>query len=465
VGSSGIPEWSLPAPSNLTATAVSFSQIDLSWIGSLGADGYELERSTNGITYSLLATVGPNTTSYSDMGLSQSTTYYYRVRAMNTIGDRSGWSNVVSATTSTIPLPSTWSAVAGGGCGYHTLALSSNGAVWSWGYNNYGQLGLGDTTYSDRTTPSLIEFDIGWGVFEDIAAVSAGGYYSIALKTNGTLWSWGANGSGQLGLGDTETSDAPTPIGTDSDWSQVAAEYGHTLGVKSNNTLWAWGYNNYGQLGLGDTGINRTTPTQIGTASDWAQVNAGNTHTLGVKTSGTLWAWGNNWASQLGDGTTDNRTTPRQVGTDSDWAQTVAGICHALGLKTNRTLWAWGFNGSGQLGDGTQTQRTTPRQITTDSDWAQVSAGEYHTLGVKTSGTLWAWGNNTFGQLGDGTTNNRNIPMNVGTDSDWSQVAAGWNHILGRKSNNTLWVWGNNEYGQLGLGDTIDRNIPTLVGE
>jgi len=484
VGSSGIPEWSLSAPSNLTATAISPSQIDLQWQGSLGADGYEIERSvTTNTGYSLVATVGLNVTAYSDMGLSQSTTYWYRVRAMNTIGDRSAYSNVASAfvTYDFSLLPTSWLAIAAGD--YHTIVLGSDGTLWAWGNNQYWQLGLGDTTGTNRIFPTQIEVDFDYVIFTDVAVIETGTTHSLALKTDGSLWGWGTNGAGQLGTGDTISAEAPYQGVTDTNWfvlsgtnlTTFAAGYAHTLATKTTGTLWAWGVNNYGQLGLGNSGYgtDRTTPSQVGTASDWASIAAGYLHTLATKTSGTLWAWGQNASGKLGLGDYTNRATPSQVGTDSDWVVVAAsgdtyGSGHTIALKTSGTLWAWGYNAYGQLGLGNSgygTDRTTPSQVGTASDWASIAAGYLHTLVTKTTGTLWAWGYNWSGQLGDGTTDNRKTPRQIGTDSDWSQVAAGYYHTLGLKTSGNLWAWGRNDFGQLGLGDTIGRNIPTLVGE
>jgi len=564
VGSSGIPEWSLPAPSNLTTTAVSLLQIDLQWQGSLGADGYEIERSvTTNTDYSLLATVGSNVTSYSDTGLSQFTTYYYRIRAFNTIGDRSAWSNETSATTPildapssltataisfyqvnlswidnadeengfelersipggtyslvvTLPanttfysdtsaspsltnyyrirdfmtvgtttiysnysntvsaltfdwawVPTTWTDIAAGGL--YSLALTSNGNLWSWGRNDYGQLGSGD--YVDRIFPSPIASDWDYNVFANIAAVAtnkAAGVesaYTIACKTDGTIWGWGANGVGQLGLGETWTPEAPVQIGSDSDWSILTAGWVHSLGLKTTGTLWAWGDNTSGQLGL-QGAVPRNTPTQVTTSTDWAMIAAGYLHTLGLKSTGTLWAWGWNFFGQLGRGDTLDRNTPSQVETQTDWYAVAAGSGYTLGLKTTGTLWAWGYNDYGQLGLGDTINRTTPTQVTTSTDWSMITVGWTHTIGLKTNGTLWAWGRNNYAQLGDGTTDiYRTTPIQVTTETDWSTLAAGDSYGLGLKTNGTLWVWGYNGYGQLGLGDTIDKLTPTMMGE
>jgi alpha-tubulin suppressor-like RCC1 family protein len=469
VGSS-ISTFRINAPSSLTATAVFYSQINMTWQdNSDNEDGFEIERRTLDTPYSLLATISADIISYSDNELLPFTYYYYRVLALNTIGDRSVWSNEANMRT----LNLSWIAVTAGGA--HTFALTTDGKVWSWGRNDVGQLGLADDTYSNRFTPSLIESSFDWAIFEDIAAVDAGFFYSCALKSNqpasglagGTIWSWGNNAYGQLGQGNTNSYYAPVQIGTDSDWIQISAGESHTAGLKTSGTLWLWGSNNNGQLGDGTTN-DRLTPIQIGMETDWSIVQAGWAdsisivgYTIALKVNQTFWSWGNNEYGQLGDGTTDIRTSPRQIGVDSDWWNITSGRYHTIGLKTNGTLWAWGRNDSGQLG---RANTIIPGQVGTNSDWAQVTSGAYHTFGLKVDGTLWAWGNNEYGQLGDGTTTNKSSPLQVGIDSDWSQITGGLWHSLGIKTNRTLLAWGRNYLGRLGLGDMVDRVTPTLVG-
>jgi len=456
-----MPEWSLPAPSNLTATAVSTSQIDLQWQdNSFGEDGFELYRSTDGTNYQLLTTTNANTTSYFDTTVAGGLTYYYRVRTYNTVGDRSDWSNVVMEFTFRYEWLPTWSTVVASD--NDTFALATNGTLWAWGANA-GQLGLGDAV--NRSVPTLIASDFYYDVFEDIDSVATAETHTIARKTNGRLWAWGINGAGQLGTGDTLSTDSPFPIGTETDWFKIAVGTGFTVAHKTNNTLWAWGYNEYGQLGLGDT-TNRTMPSQIGSDSDWAAVTAGYYHTVALKTNNTIWSWGMNWYGQLGRG--GNTTIPGQIGTNSDWSKIAAGgdIIEGctIAIKANGTLWAWGANSVGQLGLGDWETRTTPSVIGTDSDWSVVDAGQYHTIALKTNGIIWSWGYNGKGQLGLGDTDNRWTPSPIGSASDWSTVVAGDFHTIGLKTDGTIWSWGYNISGQLGLGDTINRNIPYPLG-
>ncbi len=246
------------------------------------------------------------------------------------------------------------------------------------------------------------------------AKVAAGEYHTVAVKTDGTLWTWGWDGYGQLGDGDpsgtgtTTSVSQPAPVLIGSGFAAVSAGTNHTVAVKQDGTLWAWGDNYYGQLGDG-TATTRYVPAQIG--SGFAAVSAGWNHTVALKMDGTLWAWGNNYNGQLGDGTTTTRYVPAQIG--SGFAAVSAGsYLHTVAVKADGTLWAWGFNSNGQLGDGTTAQRSSPVQI--GSGFVSAAAGSYHTEAVKADGTLWAWGSNYHGQLGDGTWTSRYVPVYLG---------------------------------------------------
>ncbi len=295
--------------------------------------------------------------------------------------------------------------------------------------------------------------------------IAVGQAHTIALKSDGSLWSWGLNNSGQLGLGNTTSVNTPTRIGTGNNWVSIAAGNNTTMAIKADGTLWGWGNSFYGQLGLGagGSGASMSSPTQIGTSSNWAEVSEGNNFTLAVKTDGTLWAWGQNSNYQLGDGTTNVQYYPVQIGTARNWKTVSAGIIHSVALKTDGTLWAWGNNGNSQLGDGTTVDKFTPTQIGTAANWAAISSGWYHVLATKTDNTLWGWGGNFLNQLGNGNTTNRSTPAQIGT-ATYSSIAAGYTQSVAVKTDGTLWAWGENSKGQLGDGTTTTRTTPVQIG-
>ncbi|MCL2175350.1 MAG: hypothetical protein FWB73_04815 [Treponema sp.] len=359
----------------------------------------------------------------------------------------------------------------------HTVAIKTDGTLWAWGDNRYGQLGDGTSGIdsNDHSANKNIPVLIGSGY----ASVSAGDSHTVAIKTDGTLWAWGANSSGQLGDGTWyESKNTPVQIGTG--YASVSAGDDHTVAIKTDGTLWAWGMNNYGQLGDGtNTYYNdgygnyinndRNAPVQIGTG--YASVSAGSDHTVAIKTDGSLWAWGRNNYGQLGDGTNgyldennnyinNNKNTPVQIG--NGYASVSAGDNYTVAIKTDGSLWAWGWNYNGELGDGTNVHKNTPVQI--GNGYSTLSASN-HTVAIKTDGSLWAWGWNYGQQLGDGTNVDKNTPVQIGQDK-WTSVSTGSMYTVAIKTDGSLWAWGRNSYGQLGLGDSGDatgRNTPTQV--
>jgi alpha-tubulin suppressor-like RCC1 family protein len=346
---------------------------------------------------------------------------------------------------------------------YHTVFLKSDGTLWAWGRNEYGELGDGNIG-QDQLSPEKI------GTSTDWVSISAGLYHTVAIKSGGTLWAWGSNYYGQLGVDSSrEGRYSPVQIGNENNWVAVSAGSLHTMAIKSDGTLWAWGDNSHGQLG--DSGIAtsfQTTPEQIGTDTHWAFVSAGDLHNIAIKTDGTIWVWGNNFYGQLGDGTQTSQTYPKQICIGTKWIAISAGMSHTMAIKTDGTLWAWGSNYYGQLGDGNINTiiMTTPEQIGKDTSWIAVSAGAAHTMAIKINGTLWGWGYNNCGQLGDGSTTSSYSPVQIGFDTDWFEVVTGPSHTLALKTYGTLWAWGAYEFGALGDGGatTAYRTIPEQIG-
>ncbi len=327
--------------------------------------------------------------------------------------------------------------------------------LFSSGRNDNGQ--IGDNTNASRSTP-VQEFTSG----TNWKQVSAGGYHTAAIKTDGTLWSWGRNDAGQLGNNTNANRSTPVQEFTSgTNWKQVACGYYHTAAIKTDGTLLTWGFNLYGQLG-DNTTSDRSTPRQEFTSgTNWKQVSCGIYHTAAIKTDGTLWSWGRNIFGALGVNDTVSRSTPVQEFTSStNWKQVGGGDYHTAAIKTDGTLWSWGRNTNGQIGDNTGANRSTPRQeFTSSTNWKQVSAGSDHTASIKTDGTLWSWGTNNFGELG-GNTNVSKPVQEFTSSTNWKQVSCGYHHTAAIKTDGTLWSWGYNPFGVLGVNDTVSRSTP-----
>jgi alpha-tubulin suppressor-like RCC1 family protein len=347
------------------------------------------------------------------------------------------------------------------GGSYFMTALKSDGTLWGWGYNGYGNIGDGTTTTRTVPTVSAAAFAGPW------SAVAAGYITTCAIKSSdSSLWCWGYNGTGAVGDG-TTTSRTSSPVQVSGTWAQVSgggdgggtytvtlsATY-YTCGVKSDNTGWCWGSNGSGNLGDGTT-TQRTSPVQV--TGTWSSINVGQGyHTCGIKTDNTLWCWGYNGYGQLGIGNTTDASTPQQV--SGSWTSVTIGNTHTCAIKSDGTLWCWGRNGNGQLGDNSTTNRSSPVQVNGGGTWSKVGSNDISTCGIKTDGTLWCWGYNVYGQV-PGAAPNSSIKVptaapasSVVTGSNWSDVVGGLSYMCGRRDNSTVYCWGSPTYGVLGNG-------------
>jgi alpha-tubulin suppressor-like RCC1 family protein len=316
-----------------------------------------------------------------------------------------------------------WSSISSFGRAKHVLALKPNGTLWGWGRNDGGQLGLGNTT--NYSSPKQI------GALTSWLKVTVGSNTSFAIKTDGTLWSWGqdANSFGLLGLGNTTSYSSPKQVGALTNWSFVVSGFRSTMAAKTDGTLWTWGSNYFGSLGLGNT-TAYSSPKQVGALTNWLKVSCGYATMFAIKTDGTLWSWGDNIAGQLGlNNTTYSFSSPQQVGALTNWNLMATGTGGNRGFslvtKTDGTLWSWGVNTDGRLGLGNTTAYSSPVQVGALTTWSAVGAGGFQSIAAKTDGTLWTWGRNTNGELGLGNTTNYSSPKQVGSATGWAIVTAG----------------------------------------
>jgi alpha-tubulin suppressor-like RCC1 family protein len=328
-----------------------------------------------------------------------------------------------------------------------------------------GRLGLNDTVL--RSSPTQVGTNTTWSA---ISASPVSG--SFATKTDGTLWAWGANGNGHLGLNNSGVyRSSPTQVGTNTNWSgEIISSRGFAAAIKTGGTLWLWGAGSYGSLGQNDT-VARSSPTQVGTGTDWSKIALSMSATAAIKTNGTLWTWGSGTAGQLGNSNSAGVSSPVQIGSNTNWnlisGNGALGSYRFSAIKTDGTLWVWGDFNDGALGVNDTNNRNSPTQLGTGTDWSKIFTGN-HTMAIKTNGTLWAWGRNSNGQLGFNDRVNRSSPVQVGAATNWSLCSISNYNTMAIKTDGTLWAWGGSspagESGHLGLNSIIDRSSPVQVG-
>jgi alpha-tubulin suppressor-like RCC1 family protein len=342
----------------------------------------------------------------------------------------------------------------------HIVAIRADGSLWSWGGNFDGQLGIGSTV--DRTNaPQRVVGDAHW------MAVSAGFVHTLALREDGTLWTWGSADGGRLGTGTTLDAFSPQAVAGNATWKAVAGGGDFSVALRNDGTLWTWGWNNYGQLGNGSNSME-AVPRMIDTNTTWRTITAGYNYAMALREDGTLWTWGNNSRGQLGIGTTTGTNRPVQVGTNADWIAVAAPggtliSSHSLGLRSDGTLWSWGDNAFGQLGTGTNKNSNVPQQVGTNNTWRAMASGNDHSAAIQDDGTLWGWGSNLFGKVGEVVAPyfGVHIPTQIATNRLWNAVAGGQDCTVALRSDGTLWTWGSSGFGVLGDGGAVLSSTPT----
>jgi|MDTB01.2.fsa_nt_gb alpha-tubulin suppressor-like RCC1 family protein len=286
---------------------------------------------------------------------------------------------------------------------------------------------------------------------------------AMAIKDDGTLWGWGANNKGKYAQNNQTQYSSPVQIpGTT--WNVLSlagtnSEGGHC--IKTDGTLWAWGDNDNGQLGLNNK-TEYSSPVQVPGTTWKATVTDGHKF-MALKTDGTLWTCGYGGDGQLAHDNNSNYSSPKQV-PGTTWGNSFGcGDSTAVATKTDGTIWTWGKNNYGQGGQNNQTTYSSPKQVGSDNTWSKVTQGTQNsTLAVKTNGTLWGWGSGTYGQLGQNDRTSRSSPVQI-PGTTWDNVDGSFTNIIAHKTDGTLWAWGKGTSGQLGQNNTTTRSSPVQI--
>lgn len=333
----------------------------------------------------------------------------------------------------------------------HSLALKSDGSVWAWGGNAIGQLGIGTTT--DAPAPVQVPG------LADVIAIAAGDYHSLALRRDGTVWAWGANYSGQFGDGTTTSSTLPVPTAGLTGVIAVTAGAYHSVALKADGTVWAWGEDAVGTVQVPFDIL----PLQVEGLTRIQAIAAKTGYTFALKDDATVWAWGSGGYGELGTGQVQATATPVQAGYYTGATALAPGNSFSLALKGDGTVLAVGNNTYGKLGDGTTTNALIPVQASGLSGVVAVSAGSMSSLALKGDGTVWAWGSNGLGQLGTGSGPDSSVPVLVPSLADIARISAGSRHCLALQRDGTVWSWGYNDHGQIGQPGQAVSWTPRVV--
>lgn len=380
----------------------------------------------------------------------------------------------------------------------HSLGLKADGRLFAWGNND--ELAIGNNCGGDPEgcpeawAPAQVLAADGASFYDDWVAIGVGEEHSLGIRESGFAFGWGNGAFGALAGNESSAVPAPLPGGP---WAEIGGGEGFTVARARDGSLWAWGDGGDGQLGDGQESTS-STPVQVLGADginpddDWASFTVGPDFALAIKEDGTIWGWGEGGDGQLGNGIEDEQPTPSAlIGPEgspapTDWVKVSAGDEFTVGLRATGSMWAWGEATDGALGDGC-IERDDCSDVSTpipvrapdggafQSDWADVDAGWWHVVAVKANGTAWTWGEDNDGSLGDGLLRDTALPSPVCAEWDaasWTcavplddvvHVSAGADHTLVIRADGSLWGWGDNAYGQLGTGGGEDVVTPSAV--
>ena len=389
----------------------------------------------------------------------QSNTKYY-VRAYAT--DKKGITTYGNEITFNTKVG--WKSIFVGEMSY-VIGLKADGTLWAWGSNNLGQLGIGGN--NQKNIPVQIGSENDWKQVSIGGATELindhQGAYVLAIKNDGSLWAWGNNSHGQLGTGNKLNSATPIRVGNSNDWKQTCASINTSSAIKNDGSIWQWGKSNVEFQSLqSNTPVIFTGINQINTFA----IGVSDLTHLAAKKDGSIWAWGLNQAGQIGNGGTNVINNPIQIAKSLSFSSIYKSSFNSFGITASGQLYGWGYNAFGQLGDGTNENKSAPTLINTMNSCKLLSNSPNTTFAIKLDGTMWATGSSNNGSFGNGIDLNQFYSFTkISNDNDWNSVFSASGYTFAIKNNGSLWVAGDNRFGQLGLGTPINyiSNIFVLV--
>ena len=339
-----------------------------------------------------------------------------------------------------------------------TCAVRTDASLWCSGFNGILSYGSTDKRF----------VRVGANIFW--SSVSVGGYGVCAISTVGYGYCWGSNNYGQLGVGNTTNYLTPKAIAFSGKLLSIANGGTHACAIDTWNDLYCWGDGREGGLGVNsDTSYNY--PQYVG--AGWSSVSAGDFSNCALATDARAYCWGGNYYGELGLGVDDWEIwEPTEISGGGQWISIDTGGGHSCGVTSSHRMYCWGLNNNGELGAGYPNATNSPVRVGSTSSWGAVSVDGYRstgdpdsfTCGLYANGTRFCWGDNYYGQLGVGGTTDRHGPIRILNEGAWSQIAVGSRSACGLRTDATLQCWGHNGSHELGLGDTVDRSYPTTVG-
>ena len=420
-------------------------------------------------------TSGATVTALGNTGALKDTGFVFA--GWNTAPDGSGTAYAAGSTfviSSNITLYAQWRdwPITVWGGAQETVSLKSDGSVWTWGLNSFGQLGI-NTSNNQSAVPVQVLGPGAVGFLTGVQAIMGGETHNVALKSDGTVWAWGWNQLNQLGDGTTTSRTVPVQVSGLTNITSLGSRAYHTLAVRQDGTVWAWGYDRQGGLGNGVSDLNSDNPVpiQVPGINSAIMVTAGYCFSLALLQDHTLMAWGANGNGELGNGGTSDNYSPAPVQGISNVAWVSAGWKQVLAVKTDGTVWTWGSNtwtgnhaGSGLLGNGTTADSSVPGQISLPGPAVMASGGDSMSAVLLKDGTVWTFGSNLIGQLGTGSNVAQSlVPVQVPGLTNIIFITARDHHLHAIRSDGTMWSWGDGVEGELGNGQFASSSTPVQV--